>query len=67
MEVRASQGPQQAGRIPINALSLVRPVDVRVQSVRPVVCVRSGGVESSPVMGMLAGLGVASGAERWPW
>ena len=38
MEVRASQGPQQAGRIPINALSSVRPVNVHVQSVRPVVC-----------------------------
>ena len=38
VEVRASQGPQQAGRIPINALSSVRPVNVRVQSVRPVVC-----------------------------
>ena len=38
VEVSASLGPQQAGRIPINALSSVRPVDVRVQSVRPVVC-----------------------------
>ena len=38
VEVRASQGPQQAGRIPINALSSVRPVNVRVQSVHPVVC-----------------------------
>ena len=38
VEVRASQGPQQAGRIRINALSSVRPIDVRVLSVRPVVC-----------------------------
>ena len=38
VEVCASPGPQQAGRIPINALSSVRPVDVHVQSVRPVVC-----------------------------
>ena len=35
MEVRASLGPQQAGRIPINALSSVHPIDVHVQSVRP--------------------------------
>ena len=38
VELSASLGPQQAGRIPINALSSVHPVDVRVQSVRPVVC-----------------------------
>ena len=34
LEVSASQGPQQAGCIPINSLQPVRPVDVRVQSVR---------------------------------
>ena len=38
VEVCASPGPQQAERTPINALSSVRPVDVHVQSVRPVVC-----------------------------
>ena len=38
VEVSASLGPQQAGRIPINALSSVRPVDVHVLSVHPVVC-----------------------------
>ena len=38
VEVSASLGPQQAGRIPINALSSVRPVNVHVLSVHPVVC-----------------------------
>ena len=38
MEVRASQGPQQASHLPINALSSVRPVNVHVLSVHPVVC-----------------------------
>ena len=38
VEVCASPGPQQAERTPINALSSVHPVDVRVRSVRPVVC-----------------------------
>ena len=30
VEVCASPGPQQAGRIPINALSTVRPIDTHV-------------------------------------
>ena len=38
VEVSASQGPQQAGRLLFNALSSVHPVDVHVQSVHPVVC-----------------------------
>ena len=38
VEVSASQGPQTDARIPINALSSVRPVDVHVLSVHPVVC-----------------------------
>ena len=42
MEVSASLGPQTDARIPINALSSVRPVDVHVQSVCPTVCVFFG-------------------------
>ena len=38
VEVSASLGPQQAGHTPYQSLLSVRPIDVRVQSIRPTVC-----------------------------
>jgi len=50
VEVSASLGPQTDARIPINALLSVRPVDVHVQSVRPIVCVFFGCKKPVPLV-----------------